>query len=197
MNDQQLKALNELLANFVAHSSHAGDALQHATRIQTFVANVGRPWSRTTLTGHLTASAWVLDGSRTHVALIHHKKLNRWLQPGGHIDDSDASWRAAAQRETTEETGLAQFLAQPGDDALFDVDVHAIPARPDEPAHFHYDLRFLLLTDVDATQHSTLAINLDESHDCRWFALTALAADASNEVSMLRMIELSIRQFPG
>lgn len=191
MNDEQLEFLRRMLARFASVSA-ATDATHHAESVLMFIRGKRCPWSRATLAGHLTASAWVLDRTGTHAALIHHRKLSRWLQPGGHIEDADVSWRAAAQREVTEETGLAHFIAQPADDELFDVDVHPIPARKDEPAHFHYDLRFLFVADVDATVDRTLMINADEAHDCRWFALVALANDPTMEPSMRRMIELSL-----
>lgn len=190
MNDIEINWLQTSLAQFAA-TTPSTDAAQHATTVLAFVTSASRPWSRATRAGHLTASAWVLDRTRSHAALIHHAKLNRWLQPGGHIDDADASWRAAAQREVAEEIGLADFIAQPGDDDLFDVDVHPIPARADEPAHFHYDLRFLLVADVNATVDGKLTINIDEAHDCRWFALSELANDLTMEPSMRRMIRLS------
>ena len=153
-----------------------------------------------TLAGHLTASGWVLDRTRTrthtHTALIYHRKLNRWLQPGGHVEDVDATWRATAQREATEEAGLVNFTSQRCSARLFDVDVHAIPARNDELAHVHYDLRFLFVADVDATLDRAQRVNLDEVRDCRWFALAELANDPTIVPSMRRMIELSIRRFP-
>lgn len=151
-----------------------------------------------TLAGHLTASGWVLDRTRTrtHTALIYHRKLNRWLQPGGHVEDVNATWRATAQREATEETGLVNFISQRYSGRLFDVDVHAIPARNDELAHVHYDLRFLFVADVDATLDRAPHVNLDEVRDCRWFALAELANDPTIVPSMRRMIELSIRRFP-
>ena len=195
MNDDQLESLRSLLSRFASRAASV-DATRHAERVLTFVASETRSWSRATLAGHLTASAWVLDRTRTHAALIQHRKLNRWLQPGGHVEDADATWRAAAQREVTDETGLAHFIAQAGEDELFDVDVHPIPARKDEPAHVHYDLRFLFVADMDATVENTLMINADEAHDWRWFALAELANDPTMEPSMRRMIELSIRRFP-
>jgi 8-oxo-dGTP pyrophosphatase MutT (NUDIX family) len=193
MNDLQLNSLRALLAQFASKATFT-DAADSAQRVLAFINGEARPWSRATLAGHLTASAWVLDRSGTHAALIHHRKLNRWLQPGGHIDDADASWRAAALRETAEETGLLHFVDFEQSDALFDVDVHSIPARKDEPGHFHYDLRFLFVADVDATVDDALTINAEESHDCRWFALTALENDAALEASLRRMVELSIRR---
>lgn len=195
MNDDLVKSLSQMLAQFASVSASA-DAIAHAQHVLTFIRSETRSWSRATSVGHLTASAWVFDRTRTHAALIHHRKLNRWLQPGGHVEDADASWRAAAQREVTEETGLAQFVTEPGDDKLFDVDVHPIPARKEEPAHFHYDLRFLFVADVDATVDPKLMINTEEANDCRWFALAELAKDRAMEPSMRRMIELSILRFP-
>ena len=195
MNDDQVSALREVLTQFASMTDSA-EATHHADSVRTFISGEPRPWNRATVAGHLTASAWALDRTGTHTALIHHRKLDRWLQPGGHIDDTDASWRAAAQRELAEETGLTRFIAQPGDEALFDVDVHPIPARKDEPAHPHYDLRYLFVAEVDATADRSLTLNADEAHDCRWFALTDLANDPTMEPSMRRMIELSVRRFP-
>lgn len=196
MNDDQVNSLREMLARFVSTST-SPDATRHAENVLNFIAGESRPWSRATLAGHLTASAWVLDRTRMHAVLIHHRKLHRWLQPGGHVDDDDRSFRDAARREVTEETGLAHFIEPSGDDDLFDVDVHRIPARKDEPAHFHYDLRFLFVADVDAKDDRVLMINTEESHDCRWFSLAGLANDLAMEPSLRRMIELSIRHVQG
>lgn len=191
MNHKQLEFLRDALTHFASVTAYE-NAAHHAIGIANFIASEPRPWSRATLAGHITASAWVIDRTRMHAALIHHRKLNRWLQPGGHVEDADATWRAAAQREVTEETGLADFIAQQADGALFDVDVHPIPTQKDESAHFHYDLRFLFVAAVDATADRALIVNADEALDCRWFALAELASDPAMETSMRRMIELSL-----
>ena len=193
MNEDLLCQLREMLIRFISASA-ANDAARYAENVLSFIAGEPRPWSRAALSGHLTASAWVLDRTGTHAAMIHHRKLNRWLQPGGHIEDTDLSWRAAARREVGEETGLVHFIAQASDAELFDVDVHPIPARADEPAHFHHDLRFLFVTDVDATANPSLTINAEESLDCRWFSLDELQNDITIEPSLRRMIELSVRR---
>jgi 8-oxo-dGTP pyrophosphatase MutT (NUDIX family) len=195
MNADQLDELRTMLTRFISASA-SDDAKLNAASMQDFLARVAHPWRRATLEGHLTASAWVLDRTQTQVVMLHHRKLNRWLQPGGHIDDTDESWRAAAMRELTEETGLTQFVAQPDYADLFDVDVHVIPARKDEPTHLHYDLRFLFVADVNADDARAFRVNADESHDCRWFPLTALANDTSLGPETHRMIELSIRRLP-
>lgn len=94
--------------------------------------------------GHVTASGLVLSDGGDAVLLVFHARLNRWLQPGGHVEASDASVVAAARREVREETGLG---VDDGSDAtLVGVDVHEIPAARGEPAHRHHDLMFRFVT---------------------------------------------------
>jgi 8-oxo-dGTP pyrophosphatase MutT (NUDIX family) len=92
--------------------------------------------------GHFTASAFVLSPDEADVLLIFHEKLQRWLQPGGHIDPEDTDVVTAALREVAEETGLAGVTVV--GEGLFDVDVHVIPARKADPPHRHFDARILL-----------------------------------------------------
>lgn len=94
---------------------------------------------RIALPAHFTASALILspDGRRT--ALMHHRKLGKWLQPGGHAD-GDGNLLAVAAREVREELGITDALYAWPPLAL---DVHSIPSRPDMPAHLHLDVRFL------------------------------------------------------
>ena len=140
-------------------------------------------WQRSTLDGHVTASAWVLNFSRAHALLLHHAKLNRWLQPGGHLDDTDATPADGAMREAREETGLDSLRLE--SEKIFDVDVHAIPARGSEPAHLHYDLRYLIISSGNA-----LALS-DESLAARWIALDELVRTPF-ERSIARMAEKSL-----
>lgn len=101
-----------------------------------------RPFARDNwVPGHFTASSFVLSPSRDAVLLILHSKLNRWLQPGGHVDPDDADIVAAARREVAEEVGLTDLT--PIGPALLDLDVHTIPARRTDPEHEHFDVRFL------------------------------------------------------
>jgi 8-oxo-dGTP pyrophosphatase MutT (NUDIX family) len=112
----------------------------------------------------------------THVLLTHHRKLDRWLQLGGH-SDGDPDTLAVARREAEEESGLPVRVLGT---AIFDLDVHEIPARKGDPAHYHYDVRFIFVADHEGFEVS------DESHDLAWVPIDGLA-DYSTEESLLRM----------
>lgn len=129
--------------------------------------------------GHLTGSAWIVDTTRTRALLTHHRKLGKWLQLGGHAD-GDLDVRGVAFREAREESGLKELTFLSLD--LFDVDRHWIPARPGEPAHWHYDLRFLLEGAVDAP-----LILSDESKALSWVELARIES-LTTEESILRMV---------
>lgn len=136
-------------------------------------------YQRTHLPGHLTGSAWIVNPTMTRVLLVHHGKLNRWMQPGGHADGDENIFQVAC-REAEEETGIQRYQS---DHLLFDIDIHQIPARPDFPAHDHYDVRFLLIAD-DAQP----VVVSHESHDVKWIDLSSLHL-YSSERSVLRMKE--------
>ena len=104
------------------------------------------PFRRSHPVGHVTASAVVSRPTGDPFLLVFHRKLDRWLQPGGHVEPEDVSVFAAALREAREETGIRNFEAPIGDSVL-DLDVHPIPAHGTDPAHLHYDVRFLLTTE--------------------------------------------------
>jgi 8-oxo-dGTP pyrophosphatase MutT (NUDIX family) len=139
------------------------------------VARSPDPFSRRTYDpGHITASAFVLSPERSELLLVFHGKLAKWLQPGGHVDPSDADVVAAAEREVREETGVVLLEAGPA--ILFDLDVHPIPERWNEPAHEHFDVRSLRVAAHRATAAASDAL------DARWFAfdeIDAAATDAS------------------
>jgi 8-oxo-dGTP pyrophosphatase MutT (NUDIX family) len=105
---------------------------------------LGDPLSRDEPSAHFTASAFVIDADARRACLVTHAKLGRLLQPGGHVEPGDISLEAAALREAREETAL-ELDFHPSAPRPFDLDIHGIPARPDEPAHFHLDVRYLLV----------------------------------------------------
>jgi len=131
---------------------------------------------RTCLEGHLTASAAVIRPATSELLLVHHSKLDRWLQPGGHAD-GDANLDQVAWREASEETGLEGLsLITPA----IDIDIHTIPARGNEPEHLHFDLRFVVLADQDHTPKPN-----HEVLDAAWVRLSDPRVLASVELSRL------------
>ena len=162
------------------HTPHDAIEAKHLAQSRAFIAaHPGNFWQRTTAAGHITASAFVVNTEHSHALMLHHAALNRWLQPGGHVDESDVEPTAAALRETLEETGVAALpvagnaTKNPAGTVLFDIDVHPIPARTkhgvSEPAHLHYDFRYLLVAPTGAVKIS------DESFAFRWVAIASLA----------------------
>lgn len=155
------------------------------TRLSRFVAETPACFSRHHAPGHVTASAWIVDEGHGSALLVHHRKLDRWLQPGGHVED-DTDTLSAARREIHEETGLDMVVVP--EDRIFDLDIHDIPARGEEPAHLHYDVRFLFV----ARPEDTLRLSA-ESHDLRWFGFDEILRLGEGP-SIDRMVAKSIMQ---
>jgi len=135
-------------------------------------------YDRRNFVGHITAGAFVVDPCEGKVLLLEHRQLGKWLQPGGHVEETDASVLAAALREVREETGIDPERLEPlrlspsGEVVLVDADGHYIPAcgRKGEDEHYHFDLRFAFLLEGDAR----VAIDRSESLGFRWVTLDEL-----------------------
>jgi 8-oxo-dGTP pyrophosphatase MutT (NUDIX family) len=132
--------------------------------------------------GHITASAWIVSADGARCLLTRHRKLGRWLQLGGHVDGEPRVERAAL-REAREESGMERFelLAPPGGLLPLDLDVHPIPARAAEPAHLHWDVRFLLRAGPGQELRPS-----DESLELSWLAAGELER-YTTEASVLRL----------
>ncbi|MGQ4659652.1 NUDIX domain-containing protein [Lysobacter sp. F6437] len=136
------------------------------------------PFLRERLAGHLTGSSWLVDRSGHRVLLTHHRKLDRWLQLGGHAD-GDIDLARVALREAEEESGLDGLTLEGG---LFDLDRHWIPERGDVPGHWHYDARYVVRTGANED-----FVVSPESLDLAWRDIDAIAADPDADPSLRRM----------
>jgi len=143
-----------------------------------FVQDNTHCFDRTLSIGHVTGSAWLLNPDRSKILLTHHRKLNRWLQLGGHAD-GQSDVLSVATREASEESGLDHIV--PLSKNIFDIDIHRIPENRKEAAHFHYDVRFAL--HAQSTEKFTVSA---ESHDLSWIPIHDLH-EMTSEESILRM----------
>lgn len=133
---------------------------------------------RTLTVGHFTGSCWLVSNDGQRVLLTHHKKLERWLQLGGHAD-GDSDLAQVALREAEEESGLTDLIVE---SEVFDLERHAIPARGSEPEHYHHDVRFV----VYASGSEDFVVS-DESHALAWRTISELIDDDKAEESIRRM----------
>lgn len=171
-----------LIRSIQAYTSHYAEERAFKAQFLQLLEHP-RAFFRDHLPGHITGSAWIVDQSVQYALLTHHAKLKRWLQPGGHADGDEDVGRVA-KREALEETGLTSL--QTADYKIFDLDIHAIPARADFPAHLHYDIRFLF----KASKDESFSVS-EESIDLAWIPLKEMSSRTGGNDSILRMVAKS------
>ena len=172
--------LLQLLSRYRSVFPDEGPVLE---RVRCFVSEHVDCFERSCLGGHVTASAWIVSAAGDAALLTHHKKLQRWLQLGGHVD-GESRIEAACLREAQEESGMQTFTFVPWAGAELvpvDLDVHDIPARKHEPQHEHWDVRFLL----QAASGQELVLS-DESNELQWVPFAQLDQFTAEE-SVLRL----------
>ena len=172
--DTMRQRLIDALDRYAARWPDEGDLRHFAS----WASEQAQPFHRETLEGHFTASAWLVSADGERALLMLHRKLGRWLQPGGHAD-GEADLPGVALREAEEETGLRGLDVLP---EIFDVDRHIIPARGQEPEHWHYDVRYAVVA-----RGGEAFVENEESLELAWRPVADIAADASLEGSLRRM----------
>jgi 8-oxo-dGTP pyrophosphatase MutT (NUDIX family) len=138
-----------------------GQALKSFELIQMLLECSPDPLSRSQFApGHITCTGLVIAPDRDRILLVHHRRFNRWLLPGGHVETGDLKTWDAARREVIEETGA---ILQPDPiPRLAGADVHGIPSNGREPYYLHHDLLFLFRA---ASEHHQVS---EESHAVAW-----------------------------
>ena len=177
------KAILNLLENYQPSFS---EEIKFKTEIIDFVEKNDDFALRTNRIGQITGSAWVVNKNRTKVLLIHHKKLDKWLQIGGHIEELDQTIAQTVLREVKEESGLQNItLLSP---LVYDIDIHTIPQKKEIAEHLHFDIRLL----AEADENEPLLPQNNEVLDIKWCSLEEarqLIKATSYRQSMQRMIE--------
>ena len=182
MRTQRL--LEQLRAYVPADEAEAG---HHGAMVK-LLTSAENPFSRGHFgPGHFTASLYILDEDG-RLLLHHHRRLNRWLQMGGHVEAGESPERTAL-REGAEESGLQDLQLH---DGIFDLDVHRIPAGKGEPDHDHFDVRYLART----ASPEAISIDAGESHDLAWVTLGRAAElmPGSESHRVIRKIESLLRE---
>lgn len=177
----KMERKSELLEELrLYRAADAAEAHHHRAVLDLLSYGV-EPFSRTQyVPGHVTGSAFIVDPSTKRLLLHHHKRLDRWLQMGGHLEPGESVLQAAL-REGSEESGLRDL--QMMSDGVFDIDVHDIPAAKGEPDHLHFDIRYVVRT----SQPESIMIDRAESNELAWVDLDR-AVSLMNEAASTRAV---------
>jgi len=168
------------------HAWHTDDLSQNALRhtMLAFLAARQDACARACEPGHLTASALVLDHDSTHVLLTLHPRVGRWIQLGGHCEDTDATLVDAALREAQEESGVDQLHIDP---MVLHLDTHPVTCSLGIPTR-HLDVRFLVRAERDAQ-----IVRSAESVDLRWWPVDALPSSATED-TVAELVRLALQR---
>lgn len=150
-------------------------------RFRSLLLETDAPFSRDQVPGHFTGSCFVLNPSQSEILLLHHKKLKKWLQMGGHCD-GEIELSLVALREAKEESGSNDITLLLS--SVVDLDIHKIPERKNEPEHYHYDLRFLAV----CNSPNNIQMAEEESTALQWFSWDK-AFEIAEEPSMHRVFK--------
>ena len=172
----------DLLNYLKNHHTRYMDEAGFTVRATAFIEQHSDCFYRELWPAHVTGSTWVVSPDRSRVLMMHHKKLDKWFQPGGHAD-GDGDILGVALRETVEETGMDDSQVRLVSEDVFDVDIHSIPSMHGEPQHEHIDVRFLVEIDDSLTVPGN-----DESHEILWINLRDVLRYNNNR-STYRMME--------
>jgi 8-oxo-dGTP pyrophosphatase MutT (NUDIX family) len=177
---------SELLEELRLYRAADTEEGHHHRAVLDLLSYGAEPFSRAQyVPGHVTGSCFVVDPGTQRVLLHHHRRLERWLQMGGHVESEETVLQAAL-REGAEESGLRDL--QMMSHGVFDIDVHEIPAAKGEPEHLHFDIRYVVRT----SQPESIMIDRAESNELAWFELDR-AILQMNEAASTRAV-LKIRK---
>lgn len=116
---------------------------------------------------HMTASAWIVNESRTRVLMVYHNLYQSWAWLGGHAD-GETDLLAVALKEAREESGLAHVQPVTGD--IYSVEALHVCGHVKRgqyvSSHIHLNVTYLL----EADEHDPLFIKADENSGVAWFA---------------------------
>jgi len=169
-----------MLLKLLERYTPSNEEIVYKNKMMDFIQNNPDCFERSLQIGHVTASAMLLSKDHTQALLMHHAKLDMWVQLGGHCD-GESDVLQVAIKEAQEESGIMAIEAVSSE--IFDIDIHLIPTNKKEAAHYHYDVRFLLhvVSDEEVIQNN-------ESKALQWFDVIG-ATLPTKERSVVRLFE--------
>lgn len=179
---------NDLIDRLSTYKTVFMEEAAMVNRTLNFVQNHVDCFDRRLMHGHVTGSAWVVNPARTRTLLLHHRKLNRWFQPGGHAD-GDPDILQVVLKEASEESGVNIEYVKLLSENIFDVDIHTIYPSEHDDRHEHYDIRFL----IEIDDRLEIPGN-NESHQIGWIPLNKVS-HFNNMRSLHRMVRKSYGKF--
>lgn len=155
------------------------DALRHS--YLAFLASAPDACLRSSVAGHLTGSTIVFDASLSHVLLTLHPRVGRWLQLGGHCEESDQTIHDVAAREAREESGIPDLrvTAMP-----VRLDTHPITCSLGVPTR-HLDVQFAAVTRPTDDGRPPAVTRSEESTDLAWWPVRKLPDEAGAGMAVL------------
>lgn len=174
--------LISLLEKYIATAQE----IESKNNILSFIKANPNCFDRELEIGHITGSAWLINKTGDKALLLHHRKLDKWFQLGGHAD-GDSDILSVAIKEAQEESGIQDIELVMNE--IFDIDIHKIPANSKEKEHFHYDVRFILQVKSDED-----FVSNQESKELRWISKNRHELPTEEE-SVTRLFDKWIARF--
>lgn len=172
---------NDLVKCLAAYQTNYPEEQRFVQDFLILLNNEADCFNRSLKTGHLTGSSWIVNHSKDKALLTLHRKLDRWLQLGGHADGEENMINVST-KEAREECGLSSLVLL--SERIFDIDIHTIPENAREARHYHYDIRYIF----EADEREPLTVS-KESKQLKWVPLKALSTYTKQNRSILRMAE--------
>ena len=183
--------IKEIINKYLEYYPQEKDNLSKLIELVNNEEDVSNLFNRKNFKGHITVSGFIYCKSERKLLLLEHKALNKYIQPGGHVEKEDNQMIDAAKREIKEETGLSNLnnISIINDINIpFDINSHYIPenVKKMEDEHYHHDFRYLFT--VDNIEH--INIDYNESNNYKWVSIDDIINDDNFGLSIKKIVTL-------